>query len=286
MRLTRTAYVSLAACLLSACVPGAGEGVTQPSRITTETSTSFGAPSSSAPTPAQPRALEELDLEAELGRIAQQVTAAFGGEATIALSNAEVTLTSGDARPYVAWSTIKVPIAVAALSGDPSLSPVAEAAITISDNLAAETLWSATTPERVEAVLAQAGTPIDVNTVVTRPGFTSFGQTVFSTADQATFAAGLPCVKDAAQVLDMMSRVSADQSYGIGTLENARFKGGWGPDETEAYVVRQLGNVGGRGIALTAAPADGTYVTAQAMATQLALAAGELTNRLSPSACG
>lgn len=279
MNRARAALLSLAACLLSACMPGAGE-------IVTVTSTSVDVPPAPDPAPAQPHASEALDLEAELARIAQQAAAAFGGEASVALSSADVTLTSGDQRPYVAWSTIKVPIAVAALSDDPGLAPVAEAAITISDNLAAETLWNATTPDRVEAVLAKAGTPISVNTTVTRPGFTSFGQTVFSTADQARFAAGLPCVQGSGQILDMMSRISADQSYGIGTLANARFKGGWGPDETGAYVVRQLGELGGRGIALTAAPADGTYATAQLMATQMALAAGELVDFLPPSACG
>ncbi|MEH0146896.1 hypothetical protein V6D40_04360 [Corynebacterium sp. Q4381] len=283
MRYARTAATCLAACALAACAPGAGEQTATLPPATTVTSTSAVPPAHGAPPlSAEPGA---EDPETQLARIAQGAIEIFGGEASVAVSNTAQTLTSGDARDYVAWSTIKIPIAVAALEADPSLLPVAEAAVTISDNGAAETLWSATTPADVEAVLAAAGTPIAVNAELTRPGFTPFGQTVFTTADQAAFAAGLPCSAASSPVLEMMGRITAEQRYGLGLLGGAQFKGGWGPDESGSYVVRQLGLVEGRGVALTAAPADGTYETAQRMASMMAVDVETVIRQLPPASC-
>lgn len=282
MHRARTALFILVACTLSACAPSSDESEVPQPLTTTVTSTKLVP----APAPASASGDASADVSADLPRIAQSAVAAFGGEASIALSDGDTTFSSGDSRPFVAWSTIKVPIAIAALQADPSLLPVAEAAITISDNLAAETLWAAVTPADVEAVLAAAGTPIALNTVVTRPGFSPFGQTVFSTADQAVFAATLPCVPGSGQVLDMMSRIAAEQRYGIGIIDGAQFKGGWGPDESGAYVVRQLGNVDGRGVAMTAAPADGTYETAQRMVSLMAAEIERVIGQVPPATCG
>ena len=83
-----------------------------------------------------------------------------------------------------AWSTIKVPLAIAALneSGDGGgLESAASAAITVSDNAAAEQLWASLgSPEEaalaVEGVLQQFG---DLSTVVpssrARPEYSIFG---------------------------------------------------------------------------------------------------------------
>ena len=58
---------------------------------------------------------------------------------------------------------------------------------------------------------------------------------------------------------------------GQASIAGARFKGGWGPDESGGYMVRQMGCIpqagvdGCVGVAVLARPADGTYGTAQQM---------------------
>ena len=73
-----------------------------------------------------------------------------------------------------------------------------------------------------------------------------------------------------------MGAIADDQRYGLGTIPGARFKGGWGPDESGMYLVRQFGTIavdGGEvGVAIAARPADGTYATGQAMLTEIAAA--------------
>lgn len=229
------------------------------------------------------------NLAGDLQKIVDGVVAVYGGTASLAVSNGSAEFVGGADSALPAWSTIKVPIAIAALRHDPSWESAAAAAIESSDNAAAETLWNSVTPQQVEAVLAEAGAPIAVNTVTTRPEFSIYGQTLWVPSMQARFAAHLPCVDGAQPVLEMMGRIVPGQDYGIGQLDGARFKGGWGPDNSGKYEVRQFGRVPGPNgdvaIALTAAPADGTYATAQAMATQLAQGLTTITADLPPAAC-
>lgn len=288
------ALAALVSLSLGGCTIAQDEqptGVTEAEASTSVTPSSATAPSRSfekySPAPSTPPPAEEHtpELDPELQELADRVANAYGGSVAVALSGGDASAASAEAQPSVAWSTIKVPIAIAALNADPTLAPVAEAAITVSDNGAAETLWLSISPADAESVLAAAGTPIPVNAVVTRPGFTAFGQTVWSTREQATFAAGLPCVAGSAPVLEMMSRISPDQAYGFGQLPGAQFKGGWGPDEAGGYTVRQFALVDGRGMALTASPADGSYATAQQMANELALGLAPLAGNLPQTRC-
>ena len=82
-------------------------------------------------------------------------------------------LTSG-----AAWSTIKVPLAIAALTA--AAEDLVERAITESDNDAARALWKSLGPPAaaaaaVERVLASAGDPdTRVQTEVVLPPYTSF----------------------------------------------------------------------------------------------------------------
>ena len=150
----------------------------------------------------------------------------------------------------VAWSTSKVPVTVAAQRRSRSRTTARRArrAITRSDNRAAEQLWAQLgTPtraaRRTQAVLRDAG---DSTTVVqhrrVRPGFTAFGQTRWTLADQARFAAGLHCLPDAAPVVKLMGQVTPSQRWGLGHVRDTSFKGGWGP-VGRGYLVRQLGIV-------------------------------------------
>jgi hypothetical protein len=148
-----------------------------------------------------------------------------------------------------AWSTAKVPVAIAALSADPDGNDAsAVAAITVSDNAAAERLWgSLGTPSQAadaaDAVLRRGG---DVTTRVertkTRPEYTAFGQTVWSLADQALFAASFPVDQASNRVWELMGQIDSSQRWGLGEFAGAHFKGGWGPDDS-GYVVRQFGQL-------------------------------------------
>lgn len=187
----------------------------------------------------------------------------------------------GSLREGVAWSTIKVPIALAieARFGGappPATQDLLTSAITASDNAAAEALWATLGPPdvagaTVQQVLAAAGdTSTRVETRVLRPGFTSFGQTVWSLEAQQRFVAGLSCLANAQPVLALMQQVEGDQRWGLGTLGfGTRFKGGWGPDPAGRYLVRQMGIIrlpNGRLVATSIAtiPADGSFGTGTA----------------------
>lgn len=255
-----------------------------PSHSSLVTTSELTRPTSS-PVPAPVSEAEQVAPTVLIQEAIDTVVRQFGGSASIAVSNGQETLATSEVEPQVAWSTSKVPIAIAALRKDPSLTPVAEAAITMSDNVAAETLWANVGPEEVDAVLREAGVDIPMNAAVVRPGFTAFGQTRWSTADQAVFAANLPCVPGSNEVVDMMQRVTPEQRYGIGRLPGAAFKGGWGPATDGSYTVRQLGIYEGVGVALTVSPADGTYETAQLMATEIANAVPLLDLDLPKSVC-
>ena len=208
------------------------------------------APASDQPSapdpPAVPDHLPLRDAEA-FARIAADLPAG-SGLAMAPVGRPDLVRTAGDPGPEVAWSTVKVPLAIAALRARPDLTGVAQQAITVSDNAAAETLWSALGGEpgaaaAVEAVMARAGDGTTrVPTSRLRPGYSIFGQTRWVLADQARFAAGLACLPDADPVLGMMTRIDPSQQWGLGRVPGAAFKGGWGPTaDGTGYLVRQFG---------------------------------------------
>ncbi|MFC8043913.1 hypothetical protein [Nocardia sp. NPDC057353] len=194
------------------------------------------------------------DLEGEVGLAVLPVG---GGRMTVL----------GDWTSGIAWSTIKVPLALAALRRDPDGAyPAAEAAITVSDNDAAWELWQSLGDNTeagiaVQEVLDEAGQSATGDTV-THPELDdiSYGSTEWSLTDQATFAAELPCLPDSELVTALMGSITPDQSWGLGRFSTAQFKGGWGPDDdTGEYTVRQFGTIGtttGRVAVAMAASAD------------------------------
>ncbi|GAA4401038.1 serine hydrolase [Tsukamurella soli] len=147
----------------------------------------------------------------------------------------------------VAWSTSKVPLAIAASVLGPSVQADTRSAIIESDNAAAQRLWERlgggrTAAAKVQAVLrADGDQQTTVNPFVTRPGYTAFGQTVWTYANQAAFAAHLPCDPKAAPILQLMQDVDTDQHWGVQQLfDGSAVKGGWGPTTDGRYYVRQL----------------------------------------------
>lgn len=202
---------------------------------------------------------------------------AAGAEIAVAWYDPKYGLvTAGKEGAWPAWSTSKVPLAVAVMQDGKGLDLQASMrqAITASDNAAAGRLWqglAASNSERAEAmnrVLRQAG---DSKTVVPTEqkleGYSIFGQTTWTPTNQVRLAAALPCLKDAQQVTEFMGQVIPDQRWGMGRLPGAVFKGGWGPSG-EVYTVRQFGwyeDAGGNRVFLAMA------VKASSMSTGIAL---------------
>lgn len=163
--------------------------------------------------------------------------------------NAAAQIVLGDRAARVAWSTIKVPLAVAAeRANGPSAAETN--AIVNSDNASAEQLWSslgsdAEAAQRVTAVLREGGdTRTRVPAEHLRAGFTIFGQTVWTLPAAATFTAHLPCMPTTAHVISLMGEVAGNQQWGIEAMRLPRstaVKGGWGPGVDGGYLVRQIG---------------------------------------------
>lgn len=176
------------------------------------------------------------------------------------------TVTAGSVHTGAAWSTAKVPVAIAALRRNPA---AAESnmwlAITASNNAAAESLWeSLGTPIAAayatdEVLRAGGDNYTHTQSQILRPGYSAFGQTEWRLMDQAGFAEGLAKLEGSAEVLRAMGNINADQRYGLGTIPGAIFKGGWGPGVESGYVVRQFGLMPGKqpyGIAIMAVADD------------------------------
>ena len=174
--------------------------------------------------------------------------------------------TRGELSESRAWSTMKVPVIVAAIAAGQADWQAVEAAITRSDNDAALLLWDRLDDgaAAVEAVLRQAGD--DQTTLEPDPdprGYSSFGRTVWSLTAALSFYAALARGEllpeaDTERVLDAMGRVVPEQRWALGQIAGIRFKGGWGPSERPegGYEVIQVGIAGPRVIAIAARAED------------------------------
>lgn len=187
----------------------------------------------------------------------------------------------------IAWSTSKVPIAMAIYEAGLADSQRATlgAAITASNNAAAERLWAALgagaqAAAAADAQLRAAGddhTRVQPNRL--RAGFTEFGQTLWKLSDQARFTAGMACLPAGAQVLALMDQTVASQRWGLGAAGvEAQLKGGWGPGSQPGagggYLDRQMGvvTIDGKPLAVTIAslPPDGSHGSGTSALTAIA----------------
>jgi hypothetical protein len=274
-----SAVLSLA-LVLAACTIGEvdGEPVAQP-------------PSTEVAVTEPPGPIEEIPvppsvesiLRSEFGAVAEQFDGSLG-MAYIPVGGGQVHAL-GDWSTGVAWSTIKVPLAIAALRNDQlGTADAAAAAIRNSDNSAAESLWqslggSTSAAAAVEKVLLEGG---DDGTAVQperkRDGFSAFGQSEWTITRQAQFASEIPCLDMGPEVVELMGRVSPDQRWGLGRIDGAAFKGGWGPDEQGGYLVRQLGIIevpgGYTALAVAAEPTSGSFHDGIAMVDAVATMLG------------
>ncbi len=229
-------------------------------------------PTTQAPASSSPPTItgtSPSNLAADFATLQAQLHAQVGIAVT-AVGGGQPPITMGDLQSGPAWSTIKVPLAIAALREEDAqtVTPAMSAAITESDNAAAEAIWAGLgdpiiAAHKVEAVLQETGdrTPVEYRKL--RPEFTAFGQTDWSLADQAKFVASAVCDTRDAPIFALMGKVVPDQSWGIGTIPDSRFKGGWGPSTAGNYLVRQIGTLsaptGTLAVAMAVAPASGSF---------------------------
>lgn len=185
----------------------------------------------------------------------------------------------------VAWSTSKVPVAMAAIAAGVANDGDLNAAITASDNAAATSLWNAlgggarAAAAADEQLRAAGDTSTSIQPETLRSGFTPFGQTDWPLAAQTRFTAGMACAAPGQQVLGLMGETISAQRWGLGsTAAPAQLKGGWGPGSAPGadggYFDRQMGVVTIDGTPLAAAiavrPSDGSHESGTAALTQLA----------------
>lgn len=180
-----------------------------------------------------PKPTPKVNVQAELDRLVRDVVARHGGRAAVSVGG----FTAGDNRPEPAFSTMKVPLSIAALRQDPRMRPDAEASVTRSDNPAAHRMFARVPAQSVAGVIAEAG-----SRTTSPPGY-QMG-TAWTTSDQAAFASGLRCVPGHEPVLEMMGRIVPHQRWGLGRIPGARFKGGWN-NYQGGYLARQFGLVPG-----------------------------------------
>lgn len=206
------------------------------------TSSAYAAPPTSA-------SAESVALQQRLSSIAAAAIQPVGISVTPVGGELADTVSAGDQSTQVAWSTIKVPLAVAA-ERENGRSASQTAAITQSDNAAAEALWASlgSDAQASAAVTAVLRDGKDPTTVVPsqhlRAGFTIFGQTQWPLPNAATFTANLPCIEGSAHVIDLMGQVAGNQQWGVEIMAAPRataVKGGWGPGAMSGYLVRQIG---------------------------------------------
>ncbi|WP_249643680.1 serine hydrolase [Nocardia sputi] len=208
----------------------------------------------------------------------------------------EQAVTFGEWTSGPAWSTMKVPLTIAALRRSPgATSYAASAAITQSDNAAADVLWQSLgsaqeAAQAVQAVLREGG---DSKTVVpatrTRSEHSAFGQADWSLTDQVRFASRLPCLPQSDRVTALMQQVVTSQRWGLGEFSGAEFKGGWGPDPSGAYLVRQFGIIsipsGQIAIAVAVQPDSGAFSDGMNVLDRLATVVSQHLDELAGGRC-
>jgi hypothetical protein len=228
---------------------------------------SVGSPNQMPVTP--PSLAPPAKLATEFTQLETRLQAKLG-VAISAVGNGQIVTTWGDWQEGPAWSTMKVPLVIAAYRQQkpPQVTDVMRAVITGSDNTAAESLWEqlgdpATAAERLQQILRQNNDPTTVESQKIRPEFTAFGQTIWSLVNQVRFTANAFCNSENEPIFALMNQIEADQKWGIGNIAATPFKGGWGPSPSGNYLVRQFGVLttpaGKVAVAIAAEPASGSF---------------------------
>lgn len=187
-----------------------------------------------------PSAPNPDSVRTQLDRAVEKTARKYHAKVGVAISAGNDTIAVGDKGKGPVWSTIKVPIAIAALKDGADKSLV-DLAIKESDNDAAYSLWSqvqwheGSADKAVEELLEDYGSHADIHD-------TAFGYSTWSLKDQAVFGAELPCIEEADYVHKVLKDIVSWQKIGLSKEERTRAKSGWGLDEDEnEYTYRQFG---------------------------------------------
>lgn len=275
----------LALALVTSCGTGAGsDTAVEPTTITE----------------AAARSEPELSmtLPGTLAAGFQELQTALGGHFGMAVMavGSDKMVTFGDWTTGPAWSTMKVPLTIAAVRRSSANSTyAATAAITQSDNAAADVLWQSLgsgqdAAKAVEAVLREGGdTKTTVPATRSRAEHSAFGQAEWSLAEQVRFASRLPCVPQSSTVIKLMEQITPSHRWGLGAFSGAEFKGGWGPDTSGSYLVRQFGLLsvptGQIAIAIAAQPESGSFADGMDALDKMATLISEHLGELAAGKC-
>jgi len=205
-------------------------------------------------------------VRTQLDRAVDKTAKKYHAQVGVAISAGDDTIAAGDKGEGPVWSTIKVPIAIAALKDGADKSLV-DLAIKESDNDAAYSLWSqvqwyeGSADKAVRDLLDDHGSHADIHD-------TAFGYSKWPLKDQAVFGAQLPCIEEADYVHKVLKDIVSWQKVGLSKEKQTRAKSGWGLDDEEnEYTYRQFGvhEVAGKrvGIALSVVTDGENYAEAE-----------------------
>lgn len=273
----------------TATASASGNGGVTPGETTTTTNSGSKEPASQAP-----KQLFSAADRKSWDRLASSLSGAEG-VAVSPVGRGQSVWTAGSFKRGVAWSTAKVPVAMAAIKAGTARQGDLVAAITASDNAAAERLWSSlgSPASAARAATRQVRAAGDSSTVIQSQrlrgsAYTAFGQTSWALSDQARFVAGMGCLAAGKRVLGLMGRVVSGQRWGLGsTGASAAFKGGWGPGidpgSGNGWLDRQMGiiDVGGRKAAVTIGTTAGGHGAGTSNLTRMA---GWVKSHVNPAA--
>lgn len=218
------------------------------------------------------------DITAQLTSLVSDVEMRYNVTAGVSMQAAGGTVHAGEVQDVRAWSSVKVPIALAAVQkalpdgNADALTDDLRLSLTMSDNDAALRLWETLgTDEQsstaVDGVFRQAGDPTDAEGDRARADYGGFGDIHWTLDNQVLFAGRLACLDGADRVLDQMGQVVPEHRRGLGLLPGARFKGGWGDEPDGTYLLREFGLVGAPDrqvpVAVAVVPDDGSDATAR-----------------------
>ncbi|WP_295806539.1 S-adenosylmethionine synthetase [uncultured Corynebacterium sp.] len=182
------------------------------------------------------------DLKVALRNVINEVESEYKEydiKAGIAVADSAGVVQAGVPGEEPTWSTVKVPIAIAALR-DGASPDLVDLAIKESDNDAAYALWSHVQWNEGDASSALKDLLDDYGSTgeLEEP----FGYSRWLLKDQAVFGSHLPCIPEAEYVYDAMDEIVEWQDNGLDKLPNTRAKGGWGlSEEDNGYTHRQVG---------------------------------------------
>lgn len=265
--------------LASAAIVSASCSLYVDGRPSVDVRSPSGLPAPPAPVVPQPglTSLSEPPTIDGLAASFDEMTASLpSGEVGVALFNGQQASSFGTWTSGAAWSTIKVPLSIAALRVDQeSADALMQRAISQSDNAAADRMWNMigdpqTAANAVGAILREGGdTGVAVQSQQVRPPYSPYGQTDWPADQAALFGFRLPCIAGADSVIAQMRALGGNQQWGLASFADVAAKGGWGPGPDGGYLVRQIALVtnhsGTFGVSISAKPADGSFDTGTAM---------------------